>query len=391
VPVAKHPLMLSSLAEALRKDRTDASDVPSKALIVVYCLTLAAENRPLLGAAPGLYSALLFAMTVDDEFVGKVCGVFVNLSSANENKTNMGAPATGILAKLVSLLASVDSAIDLKSKICGCLWNLSAFAGNRPAMADAALGLVQAIVSILGAVETDEMKEVITKCCVIVQNLAGAQEAHPGLLSAADSGLSRTLFKQMLVGSADARLKAFGAVVNLSGAKDSQLALGNTEGCFRAVKLMLADETAGENRKRACVLLHNFTVHLDFRPLLACEPGLLDLLVSLTATAGPLRKISLGMINNLCIHFDNKKLIGETKGLGAAAIACMSPAGPVEDQSRGAALIWSLCSDESVKSNFAADSNLIVALTAAAGRGGDVAEKAMGALSHLAPKVKVGK
>jgi hypothetical protein len=328
-------------------------------------------------------------MDVDEEFIVKVCGIFVNLSSASENKADMGAPAVGLLAKLVGLLADASSPVDLKSKICGCLWNLSVFAGNRSTMAEPELGLVVTIVHILGVPELEEMREVILKCCVIVQNLAGAKEAHPGLLSVEGGGLARSLLKQMLVGSADARMKAFGAIVNLSLTQASQTVLGASEGCFRAMKLMLADESMGDNRARACGVLHNLSVNADFRILIAREPGLLDLLMRLVTEGGPLRKNALGLTLNLCTAAENKPLVGEAKGLVDAAIACMSPSSPAEDQARGASLIWSLCSDAIVKQNLTADNNLIVALTSAAGRGGDVGQKAMGALSNLAPKVKV--
>jgi hypothetical protein len=387
--VGKHTSLLNALVQGLKRPKTESSDLPSKILIVFYYLTLLASNRPLLGALPGLFSNMFSCMEGDQEIAVKVCGIMVNLSSAAENKEVMA--HSSVLSALTKILGDGDSPVDLRSKAAGALWNLSVLSSNRTIMTKPELGLVSSIVDILAAPEKEdnEMAEVIIKCCVILQNMAGAKECHGDLIAAANGGVPRSLIKQMLTGSADARMKAFGAIVNLSLTTESQTALGNAEGAFRALYLMVADETAGDNRNRACGVLHNLSVNAIFRPLIPKQPGLLDTLMTVILSGGPLRKFALGLTLNLCVAAENKPLVGKAAGLVPAAIECMKTTSTADEQVKAASMIWSLCSDQGTKEALTQENELIVSLTAAAGRGGDVGAKAMGALSNLAPKIKI--
>ena len=57
-------------------------------------------------------------------------------------------------------------------------------------------------------------------------------------------------------------------------------------------------------------------------------------------------------------------------------------------QERCVSIIWSLCGDKDTRHFLSENTALIDSLTVAAGRGGELSKKAMGALSNLAPKIK---
>jgi hypothetical protein len=388
----------TTLPSALINLLNDDDDSSPKALICIYYLTILASNRPILGAIPSLYTGLMHIMKSSSEILSKVIPILVNLSSANENKAIMGNPSLGLLPVLVDLVLKNDDSqpdINIKGKICGCMWNLSVYPGNRATMANPSLKLLDTIIEIIAnstspsssEEEKDIMTDVVIKCCVVIQNIAGAKECHEPLLTAANGKLPSSLIRIILFGKDTVKPKAFGAIVNMSLTEQSQTALGKSDGAFKALKGILADETSPENRTRACGVLQNLSVNAEFRLLIAQESGMLDLLINLIQTGAPLRKNALGLILNLSTVPENKALIYKTTNFSSAVIECMKASSDEDEQVRGASLIWSLCAHQDAREKLKEMNDMIVALTTAAGRGGDVSVKALGALSNLAPSI----
>ncbi len=161
---------------------------------------------------------------------------------------------------------------DLRNKACGVLWNVSVLQANRARMAQPSLGLLSAMVAFMSAnipnnsvdakkvVEDKPTDEAVMKCCVIMQNLAGAKECHADMISA-DLALIPALARTIRFGKNEAKQKAFGAVVNLSLSETTQDALGQCKELIVALLTVLKGEacTAGsgatDNRSRACGVL----------------------------------------------------------------------------------------------------------------------------------------
>ena len=396
------------LAPPIKNGKTEdgegsSTDISSKALIVIYYLTLCTENRASMGMVEGLLPTLVACLKEGDaETNVKVCGIFVNLSSTTENKTLLAAESLGLIDELVHRL-SPDCPTDLRSKACGCLWNLSVAGGNRSVMSFPQHGLIPALVVLLqcqhaeGAVE-DSVLETATKCCVIAQNLAGDKTCHENLLVPcpdSEVGLVGALVRTVLWTTGDARLKAFGAMVNLSLSDVAQAALGKEEGTFEALMSVLGDTTAGDNRARACGVMQNLSVNADNRKEIVATEGLLNLLVSLMVAGDEVnaegKKLCMGALSlclNLSVAPENKAVLGATTGL-APALTAIIDHGNTDEQVKACSLVWSLAAAAENREAFSEHTDLIVALTAAAARGGDIRVKATGALSNLAPGVKL--
>jgi len=300
-------------------DETVNTDVGSKALIVIYYCTLAAEARAAMGSIEGMLSALLqhFKEGTGEARL-KVMSVYAHLSSTAENKALLADTDLGLLPELVLALKDPASDSELRSKVCGCLWNLSVASANRTILADAELGLVSVLVDLLNACtyvadsKDNEMEaqkeEIATRCCIIIQNLAGERACHGSLLALpagqSSGGLIGALVRTVLQSKGDARLKAFGAVVNLSLTDAAQVVLGNEPQMFTALKSILQDEAAGEHRARACGVLQNLSINIENRLLIALESGLLELLVTLLREWPSGQKLImsvLGLLLNLSV------------------------------------------------------------------------------------------
>ena len=389
-------------------DEADNTDPGSKALIVIYYCTLATEARASMGAVDGLLAALLLHFkTGSAEARLKVIGVFAHLSSAAENKGPLADPNVGLLPELVLALKDTSSEAELRSKVCGCLWNLSVASSNRALLADSELGLVSVLVDLLnactysggkaGASEGEEAQkeEIATRCCIIIQNLAGERTCHDNLLALpagqTAGGLVGALVRTVLQSKGDARLKAFGALVNLSLTDAAQAVLGKDPLMFTALKSILQDPEVGEHRARACGVLQNLSINVENRLLIALESGLLDLLVSLLKDGPSGQKLVmsvLGLLLNLSVAVENKPLIGGAVGACDACIRLID-SGTDDEKVKAISLVWSLANNAENKASFSTNGTLVAALTNAAGQPGDIKVKAMGALNYLAPNVKV--
>ena len=102
--LAAQPDMVAVLAGML----TDTNEsIAAKALIIVYYLTLAQENRLAIagqaGLVPGLVALMKDSAKNKDRRV-KICGIFVNLSSAAENKAILADADTGLLEALIEAI-----------------------------------------------------------------------------------------------------------------------------------------------------------------------------------------------------------------------------------------------------------------------------------------------
>ena len=398
--------LLAVLVQKLKSTTASSEDegmnVADKALVVIYYLSLAPENRPALGAAPGLAAALVETLRLGQpETRIKASGVFVNLSSAAENKTLLCESSLGLMVEMVRLLSASETSRELQSKICGCLWNLSVAGSNRMLMAAPELGMVRVLVTLLNACDyarsEDEEKtaaeEVAAKCCVIAQNLAGEKGCHDSLLAlpgGGGGGLLRALVRTVMQAKPEARSRAFGALANLSLTENAQVLFGKEPHMFTVLTSMLQDTTAGENRSRACGVLQNLSVNVDNRVLIVQEKGLLDLLVQLLGgTSGDKLLISgLNLLFNLSLAAENKVHIGSTAGVMPALLSLLER-GTDDEKLKSIGLIYSLVSHADNKAKFSGDNVLIATLTAAAGKGGDIRTKAVAALSHLAPGLKL--
>jgi hypothetical protein len=183
------PDLLSTVSGLLMATDTGDIDISGKALVVLYYLTLAQESRVKIAAAEGLLPNLVSYFKhpeLSDDSKFKLSSVLINLSSASENKKMLGAPDLGLVDVLVGLVRDGTN-MDLRNKSCGCLWNLSVATENRQYLASDELGLLSALLQTLrGSLENvcedpaqvKTMDDIVTKTCVIIQNLAGDNTNH---------------------------------------------------------------------------------------------------------------------------------------------------------------------------------------------------------------------
>lgn len=396
--MADTPDLLPAVGSLLLVDNSGDADIPGKALVVLYYLTLPQECRVQVGAAEGVLGALasyLKSSSITDEARIKLTSMLINLSSATENKIPLGSPSLGLVPELLAILRST-TLIDLKNKICGCLWNLSVATENRKYMASAPLGTLDVLSGILRASVTDEtpedeaeaksVEETSTKSCVIVQNLAGEPANHE-LMIDPKFDLMTTLASVILNKTGDIRLKAFGAIVNLSLSQDTQSAIGSADGAFAALMSILRDENVGDFRARAAGVLQNLAVDTNNRVLMGADASLelIPTTVSyLRFQPKGLLAPSLGILLNMSVSTENKGLIGREDDLIPALTKIISTESAAV-KVKALSLVWSLSSDKPTRDIMKGTTELIEALSGASKEEGEVAKKALGALGNLAP------
>jgi len=363
--------------------------VRSKAFIVLYYLTLATENRVLMGAAPGMLSSLAFMLLEDKgDLRVKACGMLVNLSSANENKPLIASPATEILQLLVKAIGEPG---ELRTKACSVLWNLSVSSANRSVLTAPENNLLPALVHILNTDATDSR----VKACVVVQNLAGAEE-NQTVMADRSLGLVTALSKVIMEDHGDAKIKALGAILNLcisSPLPDNQFVIATSPGLVSALTMVMRDDP-GDPRSRACGVLQNLAVTETVRvPMLSEELNELDLLVVVANLMKSDREASavncLGLLLNLSVAAENKIAMAASFEVVDATIGLIRESDG-EARSRSVNLICSLLVEESnhlLLKDFNAGA-LIVALHEVAKISGDPSQpKALMALQRLAPNL----
>ena len=243
VQLVNTPDLLPVVSCLLMELNTGGVDISGKALVVLYYLTLAQESRVQIAAAEGLLPNVVSYLKhpeLSDDSKFKLASILINLSSAPENKKLLGAPDLGLLEVLVSIVRDGTN-IDLKNKSCGCLWNLSVAAENRQYLASNEVGLLSALMKTLSESlenssenpsEIKSFDEVVTKTCVIIQNLAGDSANHTIMVDP-ELKLIETLSKIILIKTGDVKMKAFGAIVNLSLSQNTQAIIGGAEGCSK--------------------------------------------------------------------------------------------------------------------------------------------------------------
>ncbi len=396
--MADTPDLLPAVGNLLLVDDSGDADIPGKALVVLYYLTLPQECRVAVGAAEGVLPALVYYLkssSITDEGKIKLTSMLINLSSAAENKIPLGAPSLGLVPELLGILHST-TLIDLKNKICGCLWNLSVAPENRKYMASAPLGILDALSGILASSVNDEppedemeaksMEETATKSCVIIQNLAGETANHE-LMIDPKFDLMRTLASVILYKTGDIRLKAFGAIVNLSLSQDTQGAIGGAEGAFAALMSILMDESVGDFRARAAGVLQNLAVDTNNRVLMGADSSLMLIPTTVSYLRFQPKGLlapSLGILLNMSVSQENKGLIGREDAL-IPALTKIIATESASVKVKALSLVWSLSSDKPTRDIMKGTPELIEALSAASKEEGDVAKKALGALGNLAP------
>jgi hypothetical protein len=394
--------LLAGVGNMLTVTDTGDTDIPGKALVVLYYLTLPVECRAAVASADGVLENMckfLKSSTIQEDGQIKMMSMLINLSSAAENKARLCSAELGFVPELLKILKTTKLP-DLKNKICGCLWNLSVATENRAYMASTELGMINQLVSILMVTvrseETDEaviksQYETATKSCVILQNLAGEAANHPAMIDP-DVKMLPTLAKVILKMTGDIRLKAFGAIVNLSLSQNTQAAIGSAEGSLMALMSILKDDSVGDFRVRAAGVLQNLAVDADNRVAMGADPDLQVVPVAVSFLAAnsksPLLAPSLGMLLNMSVSNENKKLIGGQEEL----IGYLTKIVENEQAAikvKALSLIWSLSSDKPTRDIMKGSHELIDAISKAASEDGDVAKKALGALGNLAPGMTV--
>lgn len=396
--MADTPDLLPAVGSLLRISDSGDADIPGKALVVLYYLTLPQECRVAVGAAEGVLGALVVYLkspNITDEGKIKLTSMLINLSSAAENKIPLGEPSLGLVPELLGTLGSTPL-IELKNKICGCLWNLSVATENRKYMAKAELGMLGILAGILSTSVYDEpsedeheaksLEETATKSCVIVQNLAGESANHM-LMIDPNFDLMTILSAVILHKQGDIRLKAFGAIVNLSLSQDTQTAIGAAHGSFAALMSVLRDESVGDFRARAAGVLQNLAVDQTNRVFMGADSSLelIPTVVSYLETPPKgLLAPSLGILLNMSVSTENKGLIGREVSLIDSLSRIISEES-ASVKVKALSLVWSLSSDKPTRDIMKGTPGLIDALAAASKEEGDVAKKALGALGNLAP------
>mgnify|MGYP002835533790 CR=1 FL=1 len=402
VKLVNTPDLLPAVSSLLVATDTGDVDVAGKALVVLYYLTLVQESRVKIAAAEGLLPNIVSYLKhpdLPDDSKFKLASMIINLSSAPENKKLLGDPDLGLVEVLVDIVTTGTN-MDLKNKSCGCLWNLSVAAENRQYLASEEVGLLSALMTTLtmsidspssDPAELKTMDEVVTKTCVIIQNLAGDSANHT-LMVDPELKLISTLAKIILSKQGDVKLKAFGAIVNLSLSQNTQAAIGEAEGCLKALLSVLTDSAAGDYRARAAGVLQNLAVDAGNRTQMGSDKdlNLVATVIDIIANPPPgLLAASLGLLLNLSVANENKTAIGESEKLTGAIIKVISTEQPAI-KVKALSLVWSLSSDKVSRTLMKASTELIDALSVCATEEGEVAAKALGALGNLAPDLKPG-
>ena len=383
------PLMASvDIVSRLASLIIENESVRSKAFIVLYYLTLAPENRVLMGAAEGLLSSLSFMLLEDKaDLRVKACGMLVNLSSANENKPLIAAPTTDILPLLVKAISGEPG--DLRTKACSVLWNLSVSTANRSILTAPEVGLLPAIVDILNNDSSDSR----VKACVVVQNLAGAEE-NQTCMAARELGLVSALAKVIIEDKGEAKPKALGAILNLcisSPVPDNQYIIATSPGLVSALTMVMRDDP-GDPRSRACGVLQNLAVTETVRePILSEELNQLDLLAvtaNLMKTDTEASAVNcLGLLLNLSVAIENKVSMAASFEVVDTLVYLIKEC-EGEIRNRSVNLVCSLLAHEAntqLLKDFNAGALVVVLHEVAKVMGDPVQPKAIMALGRLAP------
>ena len=398
--MVKTPSLLTTLVSFMQNTEQTEPDIQAKAIVIIHHLSLTESTCEDIAQTEGLLPAfvnLFKSESVSDEKKSKLCHIVTSLTAQGKNKDLLISPEIGLVTTLCELLATSTDKEDLQNRICASLWNLSVSPDAKTIMAEA--GLVATIGSILKSgmellsaaegPEGQEKLEVMKKCCVILQNLAGAADCHAAII---DSNLDilATVNSIILNLSNDLKVKAFRILINLAWNNSGKVTASHqalTVDALESIVYVLQEKSMEEYWPRACGILQNLAIDGDLRTQLSQDCyNLFNILGGIVVSNNETtRDPALGTLLNLSVAKENKGRILAVDGLMDAVINVLKTAS-VPSKTKAVTLVYSLTGGtHDDREVMRARTDLIDTLTDCIDADGPVSTKALDALGFLKP------